>query len=437
MGQISCFWLGIFVQHLEIQDLMALADIAASRRVASGNLSTRAFGIRFSLTYALMMIGSGIQLPFLPLWLSAQGLSVSEVATVVASMTAVRVVGAPLFATLADATGRRFLVIRGCAMAALVAYATLSQMQAYPFILGFGLLAAGLWAPVFPLIEGYSVDTSSRVGLDYGRMRLWASLSFLFGALVSGALLTRVPASHTMLLIAAGQAITFCATFILPPEPKHLPHPPQVSVDVVGGALRFLFASRFTVFLVAASLANASHGVLYGISTLHWTGLGFSTFEVGALWASGILAEVVLFFFSGPLVKRFGVARLLCFGLGGGAVRWLGMAFATNLYLIGFLQAMHCVSFVMGHLALMHFIRLNVPLNLRNTAQGLYTAFASGLLLSSVTWASGPLYLRFGGLAFLFPACLAVLGLGVALFYLKRLNPTAPRVVVASDLLNS
>jgi PPP family 3-phenylpropionic acid transporter len=416
---------------------MALADVAASWRSASGNLSVRAFGARFSLAYALLMIGSGIQLPFLPLWLSAQGLSVSEVATVVAAMTAVRVVGAPLFASLADYTGQRFLVIRGCALGALAAYAVLSQMQAYSFILGLGLLAAGLWSPVFPLIEGYSVDTATRLGLDYGRLRLWASLSFLFGALMSGALLTRVPASQTMLLIAAGQALTFCATFVLPPEPKHLPQPQHVSAGVVGGALQFLFASRFTVFLVAASMANAAHGVLYGISTLYWTKLGFTTFEVGTLWAAGIFAEVTMFFFSGPLVKRFGVARLLCVGLAGGVIRWLGMGFATNLYLVGVLQAMHCVSFVIAHLSLMHFIRLNVPLKLRNTAQGLYTAFASGLLLSSVTWASGPLYARFGGHAFLFSALLAAIGLGVALFNLLRLTPTKPMAAASSGPLNS
>jgi PPP family 3-phenylpropionic acid transporter len=101
------------------------------------------------------------------------------------------------------------------------------------------------------------------------------------------------------------------------------------------------------------------------------------------------------------------------------------------------LQVLHCVSFVMAHLSLMHFIRMNVPLKLRNTAQGLYTAFAGGLLLSSVTWASGPLYARFGGHAFLFAAVLSVLGLCIALFNLYRLNPTMRVVAETSGPLNS
>ena len=165
--------------------------------------------------------------------------------------------------------------------------------------------------------------------------------------------------------------------------------------------------------------------------------MGFSSFEVGGLWAAGIIAEVTMFYFSGPLVKRLGVSRLLCIGLAGGVIRWTGTAFATNLYLIGMLQLLHCVSFVTAHLSLMHFIRLHVPLKLRNTAQGLYTAFASGLLLSCVTWASGPLFARFGGYAFLFSSALAFLGLCVALFNFYWLNPIAPGKVVALDPLNS
>ena len=139
------------------------------------------------------------------------------------------------------------------------------------------------------------------------------------------------------------------------------------------------------------------------------------------------MAEVVLFFFSGHMVKSIPLPRLLCIGLFGAVMRWVGMGFATEFYQIALLQTLHCVSFATTHLSLMHFIRLNVPQNLRNSAQGLYTAFAAGLLLSSVTWISGPLYDRFGGEAFLFMAGIALVGLGVAIFNLLRLSPKVPQ----------
>ena len=396
-------------------------------------MSIRIFSIRFSLSYALLMIGSGIQLPFLPLWLAAKGLSVTQIGTVVAAMMAVRVIGAPLFASLADYTGQRFWVIRGCALAAMISYAALSVMPTFPLILAIGMLAATFFAPVFPLIEGFSVDSASTLGLDYGRLRLWASLSFLVGSLLSGALLTVIPAADTMALIAFAQGLTVVGTFILPPEPKKTTQAHHTTSLELGQALNFLFASRFTVFLLAASLSNASHGMMYSLSAVYWTSLGFSTFQIGLLWAAAVLAEVGLFFFSNKVVADLGVARLLCVGLFGGAMRWFGMSFATSLYMFGALQALHCVSFACGHLALMHFIRQNVPPNLRNTAQALYTAFAGGLLLSSVTWASGPLYNEFGGHAYLFMAAICITGLIIALFSLLKLSPTVGATAVASS----
>lgn len=375
------------------------------------------------------MIGAGVQLPFLPLWLAAKGLSVSQIATVVAAMMAVRVIGAPLFAYVADRSGNRILVIRLCSVLALLAYLTMPFTNSYGQILPVALAAGLFFAPVFPLTEGFSVDASAAHGLDYGRIRLWASLSFLMGSLASGALLISLPHAATVWLIAGAQCFNVVATFLLPPEPKRAVEPPANSFNF-SAALKFLFLSRFTVFLFAASLANASHAMMYSFSSVHWTSLGFSTLTIGVLWACAVLAEVGLFAFSGRVIERLGSPLLLCVGLIGGIVRWVGMAIASNVFEMGVLQAMHAISFACSHLALMHFIRLNVPQKLRNTAQGLYAALAGGVLLSSVTWLSGPLYQTYGGLAYLGMAVICSLGLILALSYV-RLSPTVREAVAA------
>jgi MFS transporter, PPP family, 3-phenylpropionic acid transporter len=324
-------------------------------------MTARAFGIRFSTCYALMMMGSGVQLPFLPLWLHAKGLDVSSIAAVVAALMAVRVIGAPLFAYVADHSGNRLLVIRSCAVLALMAYMALPFTNGFWQILPVALVASLFFAPVFPLTEGFSIDGSAAHGLDYGRLRMWASLSFLAGSLISGALLTRLPAESTAWLIAGAQALSVLATFLLPPEPKRSVEHHHTSALEFGTALKFLFASRFTVFLLGACLANASHGMLYSFSSVHWTSLGFGTMTIGILWACAVLAEVGLFAFSNAVIERIGSPLLLCIGLVGGVVRWSGMAYASGVMSMGALQMLHCVSFACAHLALMHFIRLNVP----------------------------------------------------------------------------
>ncbi len=395
-------------------------------------MTPRVFGVRFSLAYAFLMIGNGVQLPFLPLWLHSQGLSLSANSAVIAAMTVVRVFGAPLFSALADYSGKRLVVIRLCAAGSCLSYFALSQAQGFNSIVTLGALAAFMFSPVFPLIEGFSIESAARVGFDYGRVRLWASLSFLAGSLGSGYLLTLIPIESAMLLIAVAQMTTALSTWILPKEPPHPAHLPQVSDLRLGEAFRFLLASRFTVFLLAASLGNCSHGMLFAESTVHWVSLGFSTFHIGILWASAVLSEVALFFFSAYVISQVPLPRILCLGLFGATMRWIGIGFAVSFWGMFAAQLLHAISFALTHLALMHFIRINVPQNLRNTAQGLYTAFAGGLLLSATQWVSGPLYEWAGGRAFLFMALISTLGFVVALFNLYRLSPTVPQVAVAS-----
>ncbi len=75
-------------------------------------MSARIFGLRFSIFYAFLTIGLGMQLPFLPLWLHAKGLTVAEIGLVIAGMTASRFVAIPVAAYFADRyRNRRGLII--------------------------------------------------------------------------------------------------------------------------------------------------------------------------------------------------------------------------------------------------------------------------------------------------------------------------------------
>ena len=380
------------------------------------------FKIRFSACYSLLMIGNGVQLPFLPLWLHAKGLSVGQIASVVAGMMAVRILGAPAFALLADRTGNRRVVIQFCAVIALIGYMALPFTNGFYQILLVSLWGAFFFAPVNPLVEGFGVDASAALGLNFGQLRLWASISFLSGSLIAGALLTRLSPLETVWLIADAQVFSVLATYMLPQDPERNIVKRHSSALQFGATLKFLFASHFTLFLLAASLANSSHAMLYSFSSVYWTSLGFDTFTIGLLWASGIFGEVIFFGFAHRIVSAIGVERLLVIGLAGGIVRWVGMAFLTNEFVLLVLQLSHAVSFACAHLALMHFIRANVPTNLRNTAQGIYAALAGGVLLSSITFMSGPIYEAYSGKGFLAMALISAIGLAIAVYYI-RTNP--------------
>lgn len=180
-------------------------------------MSSRRFFLRFSAFNAFLFLGTGIQLPFLPLWLRSEGLSDSQISLIVAAMMAIRIFAMPLGTYLADLTGNRRRVIMLSTLASFICYGLLYFVDGFLGLLVMAVLAAALFAPVGPLIEVFAIEGSTHYGIDYGRIRLWASLSFLSGSLLSGLLLEFVPVNAVILLIAGAQGIGALATLLLPP----------------------------------------------------------------------------------------------------------------------------------------------------------------------------------------------------------------------------
>jgi MFS transporter, PPP family, 3-phenylpropionic acid transporter len=383
-------------------------------------MTARRFGLRISVTYAFLMIGSGVQLPFLPLWLAQKGISVDGIAMIMAGMMATRIVGAPLFSWMADHFGNRRLVIQLCAGFAVLSYALLAISNGFGSIMTVALVASFMFAPVFPLTEGFSVDGAAAHNLDYGRLRLWASVSFLVGALGGGALLTVLDPLDTVWMLALAQGVSFLATLYLPTEPDVEESDP--AEFAIGGMRELLFKSSFPLLMIAAGLAQASHGLQNSFSSVHWTSLGYSTFWIGFFWLVAVAVEILLFSFSNAVLAALGPGRILLIGMAGAVVRWLMLGTFESFAMILLAQLLHGCSFAATHLGTMHFIRLMVPSGIRNRAQGLYSAISGGVLFSAVMFASGPLYREFGAQAYYVMAAIAAVALGLAVMLL-RLSP--------------
>ena len=389
-------------------------------------MPARIFGLRFSIFYAFLTIGNGMQLPFLPLWLHAKGLSVAEIAIVVAAMTACRMIAIPVAAYFADRYRNRRSLIIFFSFASAFGYLMLSMASSFWIILPVSLFASMCMAPIFTLTESFSVDGSVHHGLDYGRLRLWASISFLAGNVGAGALFLYIPVTWLITLIALAQAISALVAFILPPDPE-LDKPlqtPDGPVNILR-AFRLLMSGGFVIFIIAVSLAQSSHGMLYSFGPVRWDALGYDKFTIGWFWAISIIGEVTLFAFSGTLVSRFGASNLIVMGIVGGIGRWVLMSQDFGLVPTAFLQSFHAISFAMVHLGTMHYIRLSVPTGLRNSAQGLYAAFSGGIAMSCMMGVSGLLYGRLQGSTYLMMAAVSIAALSFALA-LKRISPTSP-----------
>ncbi len=369
-------------------------------------------GARIAVVYGALFFGIGVSLPFLPVWLKARGLSVEQIALALAVQSGLRVIASPLMSHLADRLGRLRPVMSGCALAALAGLFWLAGAQgALAIVLGVAV-AYGAFAPLMPMTEAYAVSAGRRHGLDYGRMRLWGSLAFMAGNLVAGAALDVLAAGHLIWLIVAAQAALVGALLLLPPREQTADE--HARQETTGGQGLALISGAFIVFVLAAGLVQGSHALVYGFSALHWKRLGYSGSVVGMLWATGVLAEVVLFWFSARIMAHLGALRLLMLGAAAAAARWAGLSFDPPLIVLFALQSLHGLSFGASHLGAIEFIRSRTAPVRAATAQAIYGAVAGGVFMTGAMWASGRLYRAFGADAWWVMAFMAVLAFALA-----------------------
>ena len=374
-------------------------------------MPARDFSRRYSLFYACLFLGAGVQLPFLPLWLAHKGLDASAIGLVLAAQLASRAVGAPLGALAADFFGNGRMVMIVCASLGFGLTALLAFAAGFAMIFTLALLSAVVLAPVFPLGDAAAVDGSARHGVDYGRVRLWGSLSFITGSLGAGAVLQFVSIAFAVPVMAVGQAVLALACFALPVERRPGGRGPRISLS----SLKPFLSGPFLLLASAASLGQASHAVLYGFGALHWDHAGYQKASIALFWAVSIAFEVLFFACSRHATALFGSTGLIILGSGIGLVRWPLMAFDAPLALIFATQAMHALSFAALHLGTLVHIQEKAPPALRNTAQGLNAAIISGIAMSLAMWAAGPLFEAFGAGAYLAMAAMSALAFAAAL----------------------
>jgi PPP family 3-phenylpropionic acid transporter len=160
---------------------------------------------------------------------------------------------------------------------------------------------------------------------------------------------------------------------------------------------------------------------------VHWQALGYSGNAIGALWAIGVIAEIVLFAFSGAAVRAAGAVLLIVAGAAAGALRWTLMAFDPPLLALIVLQTLHALTYGATHLAAVHFIAAHVPRAAAGTAQALYASATAGIGMGAATLLAGKLYAMHGAYAYLAMTVLSVGG-GLAVAVLMRWQRSAPGV---------
>ncbi len=345
--------------------------------------------------YAALFAVAGAQLPYWPVWLAEWGLSAAEIGRYLGLAILVRIVGATALPALADRFAVRRLTVAGAALLAGGLYLLHLGIEARTTLLLGTLAVAFAMSPLMPLGEALGLRASLWHGFAYAPVRAAGSVAFLVVNVVAGTAIARLGAAPVLWIIAGG-LVCVAALGALHPGGGAAP---SRDADRPGpGELRRLLAApAFLAAAVAMAAGQASHSVYYVYSVLDWRAQGVGAAMIGWLWAFGVIAETALMLGPGRAwVARLGPAGALAVAAGAGVVRWGAMSFAPPLALLWPLQALHALTFAVGHLGFMAFVAAAVPARLAGSAQGAALGAISGMTMAGAAFGGAAIADRYG-----------------------------------------
>jgi MFS transporter, PPP family, 3-phenylpropionic acid transporter len=378
------------------------------------------YALRIAAFYGGYFLFGGVALPFFPVWLEVRGLSDVEIASCIAVPLALRVFLTPLAGMFADWAPNRRFAVRIFMVASVIAFLFAWPATSYwPLLITTGV-ATILWHLSLPVAEALALTGVRRFGLDFGRMRFSGSITFIIANLGAGAILSFVVPEAIFWLLAAGLIATMVTGFTLPVTPPALRALDDAARPQTRSAREVLGNPALLALLAASGLVQATHGVVYTFGSIYWLQIGFTDVEIGALWAIGVICEIMLFLWSGAVVRRTGDYGLLMIGSLAAVLRW--SLFPFEMGFVGFLlvQCLHGLTFGATYLGTQHAIARIVPEEMTASAQGIY-AMMTGILMAGIVALAGPLYVALQAGAFATMAVPASLAVVVLLIY-RRLE---------------
>lgn len=386
------------------------------------------FGLRLSVFFATSFLIVGCYMPYLPLWLKWRGLSEPQIALIYAVPVFTRALFIPAMTFLADRYERPAGFITALSWGALATILILPYADGFPAIFGAVIVFTLFWMSVIPLTDTVALAGARAGRADYGRMRLWGSLSFILMTTGGGVAIDLWGPQAAIWLFIGAAALVLASAYLLPRDSdiangganaaKGQARPALRLADMV----RLMKVPELWLFLVAAGAVQSAHAVYYIFGTLHWNAAQISPTVIGALWAIGVIAEIVLFAYGARVNRWFGPVQLLAIAAAAAAIRWTITAFDPPLAVLFVVQAMHGLTYGAAHLGAMQFLTQAIPSRLAASAQGLYASITASVAMGLAALAAGPLYRAYGGQAYLAMAALGALGLVLAFVLMRRWN---------------
>lgn len=357
-------------------------------------------GVFYFFYFALI----GVHIIFVPKILSMVGYNGMNIGIIFASAPLVRFIVPFLFLKGFKLDHKAFVTaLILMVLGAIAFYPALTSF--WPLLISNIVFGIGM-SLLLPYIEVIALE---HIGKEsYGKIRLFGSLGFITVALVLVRYLDE-PRIGIDFLIAMALATSILGGFIGSLENKKNTPTLEISENIQ----TFNPLAHLGLW-IGFLLMQVSFGPFYNFFTIYATDHGISLNMTVWLWSFGVVVEILMFYFQGPLL-RTNLYRLLQLTAFFTALRWLIVAaFPDNITLLFASQSLHALSF-----ALFHTVSISILFSLyaaKRLAQQFFFGVSYGLggflgaLGSGVLYQYAPTWLFFGGAIAAFGATIAFRG---------------------------
>ena len=212
------------------------------------------------------------------------------------------------------------------------------------FYLIINLFFGAMMGISLPFVETIALSLLSKK--QYGKVRLWGSLGFMGIALWLGKVLDSPTEALYYLIATAFFTLTF-GVFII----KYSQNNNEEKEDNQSFSLKKYWAFWLSIFLM-----QVGFGGFYNFFTIYETAQGISLEMITWMWSFGVVCEIIMLYFQGPLLER-NLLKILQFATLVTVFRWLILyAYPDSLLLTFASQSFHAISFALYHTAAITYV---------------------------------------------------------------------------------
>lgn len=282
----------------------------------------------------------------------------------------------------------------------LLFLATVNDFWVY---LAANLLFGAAMGISLPYVETIALATLSKQ--RYGKVRLWGSLGFMGIALWLGKVLDSPYEALYYLSTMAFLTLIFGVMLTKYDRNSHSTAQDDASFSL----------SKYWAFWVSVFLMQVSFGGFYNFFTIYETSHGISLEMTSWMWSFGVICEVFMLYFQGPLLQR-NLLNILQFATLVTALRWMMLyLFPDSVTLTFASQSLHAIGFALYHTAAITYVFSLYTQ--KKLAQQFFLGIAFGLGGSMGAVLSGQIY---GEYLFLVESFIAFTAFIVLLIHQRR-----------------